>query len=131
MTRINLVPPSELSRQHLIAEYKELPRIFSLVRVAAIRGEKPEDMPQKFTLGTGHVRFFYPRLRWLCRRFRSLVCEMNERGYNPQHITTLTDAIPDEWLGDYEPTPEDIALSRARLVERDPHFYKMEGVGDG
>ncbi len=31
MTRINLVPPSELCDQHLLAEYRELTRIPNLV----------------------------------------------------------------------------------------------------
>jgi hypothetical protein len=31
VTRINLVDPKELSRQHLVAEYRELPRIFNYV----------------------------------------------------------------------------------------------------
>jgi deoxyribonuclease (pyrimidine dimer) len=41
MTRINVVPPRELTRQHLIAEYRELPRVFGLVKKAAARGERP------------------------------------------------------------------------------------------
>jgi deoxyribonuclease (pyrimidine dimer) len=32
MTRINLVPPQELHRKHLIAEIRELPRIMTLAR---------------------------------------------------------------------------------------------------
>jgi deoxyribonuclease V len=32
MTRINLLPPSELADQHLLAEWRELPRIFGLVK---------------------------------------------------------------------------------------------------
>lgn len=60
MTRINCIPPRELSREHLIAEYRELPRIFALVRAAIARGESPDDPrnPTSYTLGAGHVRFF-------------------------------------------------------------------------
>lgn len=32
MTRINLLPPSELADQYLLAEWRELPRIFGLVK---------------------------------------------------------------------------------------------------
>lgn len=32
MTRINLTLVSELTDQHLIAEYRELPRVFGIVR---------------------------------------------------------------------------------------------------
>ena len=32
MTRINLINPEKLTDQHLLAEYRELPRIFWIVR---------------------------------------------------------------------------------------------------
>lgn len=38
MTRINLIPPSELHYKHLVAEYRELPRVFGLVRRAQANG---------------------------------------------------------------------------------------------
>lgn len=41
MTRINVIEPSRLSDQHLGAEYRELPRVFGLVRDAIARGERP------------------------------------------------------------------------------------------
>lgn len=60
MTRINLVPVSELSDQHLIAEYRELPRIFNLVLNAQYKGKYPLDfkISDTYLLGTGHVTFF-------------------------------------------------------------------------
>lgn len=83
MTRVNCVPPEELTRQHLIAEYRELPRIFGLVRAAIARGENPNDKrnPPTYTLGTGHCRFFYNKLLYLKVRQMSLMEEMAERGY--------------------------------------------------
>ncbi|MBP7000765.1 pyrimidine dimer DNA glycosylase/endonuclease V [Amaricoccus sp.] len=41
MTRINVVPPEELSRAHLVAEYRELPRVFGMVRAMIARGLDP------------------------------------------------------------------------------------------
>ena len=32
MTRINLINPEKLTDQHLLAEYRELPRIFWILR---------------------------------------------------------------------------------------------------
>lgn len=43
MTRINLIPPAQLSDQHLLAEYRELPRIFTMAHEAALRSEHPDD----------------------------------------------------------------------------------------
>lgn len=78
MTRINCIPPAELTGPHLIAEYRELPRVFALVKAAIQRGETTTDRrnPPAYTLGTGHVRFFYMRLGYLAKRQASLVAEM-------------------------------------------------------
>ena len=122
MTRINCIPPSELTRQHLVAEYRELPRIFALVREAIARGERPADRrnPLEYTLGTGHVRFFYPRLGYLLRRQRLLILEMQARGYRPSFVEVdhLIEGIAEEWLADWEPTELAMAVNRARIAER-------------
>ena len=120
MTRINLVPPSELSDKHLGAEYRELPRVFSLVRDAGARSERPDDPrnPKIYVLGPGHVRFFYPRLNFLAKRFTALImeCQSRNRVVNYPYVVALD--IPTEWWGDYEPTPEALALNRQRIKER-------------
>jgi deoxyribonuclease (pyrimidine dimer) len=122
MTRINIVAPSELSRQHLVAEYRELPRIFNLVRKAIVRGEQPRlDEIPTYTLGRGHVRFFYPRLGFLADRQAALVAEMIHRGYAPafvDHLRTVHADIPAPWWGSWEPDALSIAINRARIWER-------------
>ena len=89
MTRINCIPPDELITRHLVAEYRELPRVFALVRASIARGEVPEDTknPREYRLGTGHVLFFYGRLGYLAKRQTALVAEMQKRGFKP----TFTD----------------------------------------
>ncbi|MFD1197470.1 pyrimidine dimer DNA glycosylase/endonuclease V [Brucella gallinifaecis] len=122
MTRINCIYPSELTAAHLVAEYRELPRVFALVRAAIERGEKPDDArnPNAYTLGKGHVRFFYPRLGYLAKRQTALIAEMLARGYSPQFTTTdkLLNDFPAEWCNDWEPTENAIAINRARISER-------------
>lgn len=115
MTRINCVPPAELSRQHLVAEYRELPRVFALARKA-----KSCATPEAYTLGTGHVRFFYTRLGWLLGRQRALIAEMQRRGYRPTHTNpdALVDGMPPALMGDWTPTAEAMAINRARILER-------------
>ena len=49
MTRINLVKVEELSDQHLIAEYRELPRCLK-------QKVNLKDAPDRYTLGKGHVK---------------------------------------------------------------------------
>ena len=119
MTRINLVDPALLSDKHLGAEYRELPRVFALVRAAAERGEKPGDgSPERFTLGTGHVRFFYPRLGFLVQRHALLVQECARRGRKVSYPAPPLAGIPGEWFGGYEPTDADMRLSLNRIEER-------------
>lgn len=88
MTRINCIPPSKLTGPHLVAEYRELPRVFPLVRAAILRGDVPGDPrnPADYRLGAGHVRFFYPRLGYLAQRQAALVAEMLARGYAPRDL---------------------------------------------
>lgn len=122
MTRINCIPPRELSREHLIAEYRELPRIFALARAAIARGERPDDPrnPTRYTLGTGHVRFFYCRLGYLLKRQLAIIEEMRTRGYRPgfDDPAALMIGLPIAWCQDWEPTPEAIAVNLARIDAR-------------
>lgn len=114
MTRINCIPPSELTNKHLVAEYRELPRIFRLARSPYPK----EPWPKTYTLGKGHVKFFYDKLAYLEQRFYQLVEEMISRGYKP-NFTTIpkTDAPPELWNG-WQPTPEAQELNRQRIKER-------------
>lgn len=122
MTRINCIPPAELSGPHLVAEYRELPRVFALVRAAIARGESPDDPrnPSEYRLGAGHVRFFYSRLGYLAQRQASLIVEMRARGYQPNfdNPESLLEGLPEQWCRDWTPTPDAIALNAARIAER-------------
>ncbi|MGB6006868.1 pyrimidine dimer DNA glycosylase/endonuclease V [Castellaniella sp.] len=119
MTRINCIPVQELSGPHLVAEYRELPRVFALAQKAAVRGRP--DQPGQYVLGKGHMLFFYTRLGYLARRHAELVREMKRRGYKPSFEGIQRKdfpAIPDDYWGDWAPTPEAMALNRARIEAR-------------
>lgn len=124
MTRINLVPPEVLCRQHLVAEYKELPRVFALVRDAQVKGWTPVThlprAPVDYVLGPGHLFFFYTRLGFLVDRQCSLVAEMVRRGYVPTHmdIPAWVLKLDREWFGAYIPTENAIRLNKDRINER-------------
>lgn len=80
MTRINsAIDPKNLTDQHLIAELRELPRIFTAVNKRIEKGESFDDIPEKFTLGTGHVKFFYDKLSFLYQRHEHLKIEYKTR----------------------------------------------------
>ena len=130
MTRINCIPPSELSDAHLGAEYRELPRIFGLVLGAVERGEKPDDRrnPREYVLGPGHVRFFYPRLAWCAARYYALVRECRARGRKVSFgsLPPGVERIPAEWWGDWTPTAAAKELNRGRIAERSPSRAAFE-----
>lgn len=125
MTRINVIPVEELSRQHLVAEYRELPRIYAFVEKAVARGLKPDTMPipAQYTLGKGHCWFFADKLTFIRYRQRDLIIEMKRRGYQanfsvPSALDTLAKIGYLELMNDYKPTLEAVALNRQRIKER-------------
>jgi deoxyribonuclease (pyrimidine dimer) len=124
MTRINVIPTEELVREHLVAEYRELPRIFGCVRKRVEKGHELKDikMPEKYILGNGHMTFFYDKLKWITDRYKLLIQEMKLRNYKPKFsendIPDLYVGIPKEFFGDYVVTEEAIEINRARIRER-------------
>lgn len=117
MTRINCVPPQELTRQHLLAEWRELPRVFKLAEQAYQRGGKVV-APERYTLGAGHVKFFYTRLAYCLDRFQALRREMQRRGYVPGYVQPPEVHLPREWWGEWSPDEEAVAINRARIQQR-------------
>jgi len=79
MTRINVIPVEELTDQHLMAEYRELPMVMTSARRSKVDTFKPSD---KYTLNRGHVMFFYNKKNYLMNRWLSLIDELVKRGYN-------------------------------------------------
>jgi len=91
MTRINFgVPVNTLCDQHLIAEYRELPRARALAEKWLAKGRPGPQIPEAPTLGTGHVRYFYDKGAMLRARWLALVQECQIRGIRVQHT---------EWRG--------------------------------
>ena len=108
MTRINAtIPPAKLCDQHLVAEYREILRTFALARKKAEKYGKyvEEFLPEQFTLGTGHVLFFYDKLKFVHDRFNALRQEILDRGF--QANMEFNDSILEgmeylywDWSGD-------------------------------
>lgn len=115
MTRINTVPVSELNRRHLLAEHREIKRIPN-----AITSGKAviQNIPKEFTLGPGHVKFFYNKILWLKNRYLELYNECIRRGYNVTSYIDSFDGIDDDLMNDWQPTAASIELIRQRIKER-------------
>lgn len=123
MTRINCIDPEQLHPKHLVAEYRELPRIFSLVHKAILSNRIDKiKIPSSYILGTGHVKFFYDKLLYLSRRHADLVREMIKRNYNPQFVedlhSTWKDYIPEKYWNDWKPTQESVKINVQRINDR-------------
>ena len=116
MTRINCgITPMELEQEHLIAEHREIKRIPNCVGKGKfdLKGQ-----PKEFTLGTGHVKFFYTRLGYLKQRYEELYAECRKRNLNVQYYGDAWNNIPPNLMGDYTPTDRDRAIIRERINER-------------
>jgi len=133
MTRINLVPPSELYDQHLVAEYREITMVpGSLARTLKSKsGYRPEKVPHEFTLNAGHVYFFYNKGKYLSLRYKELVAEMKLRGMNPDPSRKFPNAVfPKELFNDWVPSEKDKDIIRERIAKRvsqKPDWYRKTG----
>jgi len=116
MTRINSgIPPAELTDKHLLAEHREIKRIPNVIKSGRY---SLEGIPEEFKLGTGHVKFFYNKLKYLSKRYEALYQECVARGFNMTYFGNAFKGLPPELFNDYEPTPKGIAEVRERIRER-------------
>lgn len=116
MTRINAgIPPAELTNKHLIAEHREIKRIPNVIAKGRynLAGQ-----PAQFTLGTGHVKFFYTRLGYLKNRYEELYSECIKRNFKVTYFGNAWDNVPKQLMGDYTPTERDKKIIRERIYER-------------
>lgn len=92
MTRINsAIHPRELPSKLLLAEHREIKRIPNAIASGRFN---MQDVPHDFTLGKGHVKFFYPRLTYLRDRYVQILDECKRRGYNVTDYTSCFDWSP-------------------------------------
>jgi deoxyribonuclease (pyrimidine dimer) len=129
MTRINLIDPSELCDKHLLSEHRELIRIPNAVHTAKMQ-TKYSDTPQEYTLGSGHVKFFVDKMKWLCERHSALYDEIRFREFNVTEILWSEDLITflkshNLW-NDYFPTDAEIQVNISRIIDRLPEKPKWK-----
>ena len=98
-----------------MAEHRELKRIPNVVRKGRCRLDK---IPKEFSLGKGHVSFFYNKLGYLKNRYLELYNECRERGFNVQSYISSWDGIPETLMNDYTPTEKDVVIVRERIADR-------------
>ena len=131
MTRVNIIEPSELTDQHLIAEYREIFMVAgSLNRTLNSKnGYEESRVPKHYTLNKGHVYFFYNKGKYLHNRYNELILEMERRGFSPSNDRPFPFSIfSDNGLyNDWVPKPKDYEIIRQRINERialKPDWYR-------
>ena len=131
MTRINLVPPEELSDQHLVAEYREIFMVGSSLQrsLRSPNWEKTkESIPKKFTLNKGHGKFFYDKGKYLSERYDVLIKEMKRRKMRPDPSRIFKkEQWPDELYNTWKPNDYDLKVIRTRInmkIKLKPDWYK-------
>jgi len=126
MTRINAgIPPEKLMDWHLIAEINEMPRLNELYN----RVVNFNDIPNRFTLGKGHLKFFMNKGLYLRKRYVALLREERKRKMIlPDQIKTEIDKnrfcetqyflFKHEHMNDYIAQQRDKEIMVHRLVTR-------------
>ena len=123
MTRVNVIPVYELSDQHLIAEYRELPRTIK-------QDINVTNASNSYILGTGHMRWACNHQQYTFRRFIEICKEMHFRGFktnfDPKTLLPYLEKCPDKY-NEYTVSAKDIELNRARIRDKynqQPNLYR-------
>lgn len=114
MTRINLgVHPQELPDKLLLAEHREIKRIPNLIKSGKAQ---IVDIPTHFTLGKGHVKYFYDKMTSLGDRYLSILRECRVRKFKVEDYYGSFIGLPSE---SYRLISRaEIARARPIVVER-------------
>ena len=125
MTRINVgIHPMLLTDEHLLAEHREIKRLNNLILARIVKLKRKEDctpIPDKFTLGKGHVLFFINKYIYTHLRYESLHDECIKRQFE---VTDYSGGWDMEKFQKYirpevyEPSDEDRQLLIDRITER-------------
>lgn len=116
MTRINVgIRARELPDRLLLAELREIKRIPNVISKGNYR---MENIPEQFTLGTGHVKFFYNKLEYLLERYNELRDEAINRGFNVSDFSEAWSNVPETLMNGYQEEERDRSLLIERIEEK-------------
>lgn len=76
------------------------------------------DIPPKFKLGSGHVKFFYNKLGYLKNRYEEIYKECINRNFKVSYYGDCWIDIPTHLMNDYIPTEHDKNIIEERILER-------------
>lgn len=118
MTRVNLVKAKNLSDQHLLTEWRELPRIPTMLHKRLAKKDFEQQL-ESFCLGTGHMVFFYDKMKFLSKRHKEIIKELKIRKFKIKvYETDPFLATPKEFHNDWCPNAEEVNISYKRIAEK-------------
>ena len=125
--RVNVIHPKYLADQHLVAEYREIkmgPKALSK-SLYSKNGVDKNRISKEYTLNTGHTYFFYDKNKFLERRLKSVIKEMQFRGFQTNNINLIDETYSyhpstfnEEWWNDWEITHNAIKINMDRISKR-------------
>ena len=119
--RVNIIDPLFLTDQHLLAEYREILLLLGHVK----KHPKLNNIPENYTLGTGHINFFKNKILYLKNRHDLLVKELLKRKYNIKLEANIND-FEDKYINDWKPRDKDFDIILERIKNKiymKPEFY--------
>lgn len=133
MTRVNVVPVSELCDQHLHGEWHEITRIPNGMLQGKYLDKKR--IPARYTVrtnanpngGVGHMYFFTDKLAFLEKRYKEILQEAEKRGMSLSDFWPDVTILGADRYNEYVPDAEALALNRKRIAEMmpmSPRYYK-------
>lgn len=137
MTRLNLVEPEHLTKRHLVAEYKEITQFLHIVKKRALSKHPNHDLPEKYTLNTGHCKFFFNKGEYIASRFEALRVEMIKRGVTVDKIkfakryANILESYTKSTFNDWKPNSRDYTVVIERIAQRineKPHLYPDKDI---
>jgi deoxyribonuclease (pyrimidine dimer) len=130
--RINVINPSYLTDQHLVAEYREMKMstYFYEKSKNTKAGIEKHRISERFTLNKGHAYMWYDKMGYVKKRFEAICTEMRARRFRCDYDKLNFTNVDKEAFGDFTPTILDIRINLDRILERlakQPKWYKYKG----
>lgn len=116
MTRINsAIPVRCLTDEHLLAEHREIKRLPYCLN----KWNRKRRVPEKFTLGRGHVIFFFDKMKFIYESYLEVRDECIRRGFDVEDYSrNWSEFIISEYWNDYEPGCEEKVLLTERITQK-------------
>jgi deoxyribonuclease (pyrimidine dimer) len=124
MVRVNLVKPNKLSDQHLIAEYDEILMLFAYIK----KYPGIKDVPLRYVLGKGHMKFFKDKVLYLNERHAQLKKEMMSRRFKAEKSLNIN-LVSIKNRKSWKPKKEDIKIIKERILyklNKKPNYYRYK-----